>query len=333
MLLSEIRGQNHVVRALEHALAGARLPNAYLFEGPSGVGKRTTALALAQARLCPERPGRGCGKCSVCARVAAGNHPDARVFPPRAEGDRNLQVHAVRNEILPCAQFAPFEGPAAFLIFPEAEVSFPMQHPEGANALLKTLEEPRPNVCFILLSERPDRLLLTIRSRCQRVRFSRLPPLVLEHVLEQEGVPQEHWEAALALADGRADRALALARDGFASELLEQALRIDEHLERGGPGRLIELSEQLSKHEHLGMLLDVLATFYRDVAACALAVEPHRLCFRAQHARIEACAQRLGAAKAAARAQKLTELPELLVRNANTQIALDHLLLELRSVR
>jgi DNA polymerase-3 subunit delta' len=333
VLLSDIRGQNQVLGALSRALEGDRLPNAYLFEGPSGVGKQTVALALAKARLCPQKPGRGCDACSVCARVTAGNHPDARVFPPRSEGNRNLPVDTLRKEILPVAQFAPFEGSAAFLIFPEADVSFPEQHPEAANALLKTLEEPRPNVVFVLLTDRPDRLLITIRSRCQRVRFARLGPLILEHVLEKEGVPQEQWEAALALADGRADRALAMAKDGFAGQLLEQALRIDKCVERGEPGRLVELSEELTKRDDLPLLLETLATFYRDVAASALELEPHHLYFRGHKGEIEACAKRLGAGRAAARAHKLAEVPELLSRNANPQITLDHLLLELRGAR
>jgi DNA polymerase-3 subunit delta' len=333
VLLSDIRGQNHVVRALTRALENDKLPNAYLFDGPSGVGKQSTAIALARARLCPENPGRGCGSCSVCTRIGAGNHPDVRVFTPRAEGSRNMPVESVRQEILPVAQFAPFEGKATFLIFPEADVSFPVNHPEAANALLKTLEEPRPNVCFVLLSERPDRLLVTIRSRCQRVRFARLPPLVLEHVLEREGLPQEQWEAALALADGRADRALTMAKEGFANQLLEQALRIDQCVERGEPGRLVELAEEFAKRDDLPLVLETLAIFYRDVAASALSVEPHQLFFRAQKPAIDACAQKIGAGRAAARAQRIAELPDLLQRNANLQIALDHLLLELRSAR
>jgi DNA polymerase-3 subunit delta' len=330
VLLSEIRGQNPVVRALERAISGDRLPNAYLFEGPSGVGKQAAAMALAKARLCPSSPGRGCGRCPVCTRVDGKNHPDARLFPPRNEGARNLPVETIRQEILPVAQYAPFEGPASFLIFPEADVSFPAQHPEAANALLKSLEEPRPNVCFVLLSERPDRLLITIRSRCQRVRFGRLPPLVLEHVLETEGVPKQHWEAALAMADGRADRALAFAKEGFANHLLDHAIRIDQRVERGELGRLVELSEELVKNDDLPLILETLALFYRDVAASALELPAHQLCFRERKEEIDACARRLGAGRAAARAQRLFELPELLARNANPQISLDHLLLELQ---
>jgi DNA polymerase-3 subunit delta' len=296
------------------------------------VGKQRTAMALAKARLCPTAPGRGCGQCTVCTRIDAKNHPDVRVFSPRAEGARNLPVETVRQDILPVALYAPFEGASTFLIFPEADVSFPEQHPEAANALLKTLEEPRPNVCFVLLSERPDRLLVTIRSRCQRVRFGRLPPLVLEHVLEKEGVPRDHWEAALAMAEGRADRALTLAKDGFANQLLEFALRIDQRVERAETGRLVELAEELSKHDDMLLVMETLAMFYRDVAASALEVAPHQLYFRGHREQIDACARRIGAGRAAARARRLAELPELLGRNANPQIALDHLLLDLHRV-
>ena len=174
-----IYSQPSAVRTLERALASDRLATAYLFEGPSGVGKERTALALAEALVATDEASR--------RRLRAGSHPDARVFRPRDEGHRNVQVDYVRSEILPVAQFAPFEAERAFLIFPEADVSFPEHHPEAANALLKTLEEPRPNVHFVLLAERPDRLLATIRSRCQRVRFGRLPDETLARILEEHG--------------------------------------------------------------------------------------------------------------------------------------------------
>jgi DNA polymerase III subunit delta' len=329
MLLSELRGQNTAVRTLERALANHRLPNAYLFEGPSGVGKRTAAVALAKARLCRERAGRGCTTCAICARVEAGNHPDVRTFAPRAEGNRNIQVETLRNDILPIAQYAPFESDQAFLIFPEADVSFPEQHPEAANALLKTLEEPRPKVCFVLLAERPERLLVTIRSRCQRLRFGALPPLVIEHVLEQQGVKSELWSAATALSEGRADRALLLAQGGVAAELFERALRIDRTLSLRDPGRLIELAEELAKADDLLLVLDTLAALYRDVAASALGLGADKLRFSREQAQIAERAQTLRPEAAAARVGRLQELAALLARNANPQIALDHLLLEL----
>ena len=333
MLLSALRGQNTAVRTLERALARDRLPNAYLFDGPGGVGKQAAALGLASARLCPEAPGRGCDRCPVCHRIASGNHPDVRVFKPRDEGNRNLPVETLRSEILQFAQFAPFEGSHAFLIFPEADISFPEQHPEAANALLKTLEEPRAGICFVLLSERAERLLVTIRSRCQRVRFGPLPVLVLEHVLEQHGIASAQWSAATALAEGRADRALALAQQGLAADLVEQALRIDRTLALRDVGRLVELSEQLAKTSDLPLVLETLAAIYRDVAVLALGLGPDKLRFRDQHAAIEERARELAPSAAAQRVARLGELPELLARNANPQIALDHLLVALSELR
>jgi DNA polymerase-3 subunit delta' len=330
MLLSQIRGQNPAVRSLTRAVAEGRVPNAYLFEGPGGVGKRTTALALATARLCPAQPGKGCGTCGVCQRIAAGLHPDVRSFGPREEGNRNIQVEFVRSEILKVAQFAPFESPAAFLIFPDADVSFPEQHPEAGNALLKSLEEPRPNVCFVLISERPDRLLVTIRSRCQRVRFGRLPELVVSGLLESQGVEPAQAEAALALAGGRADRALELTRDGLASTLVERALRVDQCVAAHAPGRLVQLSEELAKAEDCMLVLDTLALLYRDAAASALGMPRASMLLPSAHERSTALGKSLGAQRAASRAQKIGELPELLEGNANLQIALDHLLLELQ---
>ncbi|MET0342449.1 MAG: DNA polymerase III subunit [Polyangiales bacterium] len=331
MLLSALRGQNTAVRTLERALARDRLPNAYLFDGPAGVGKQRAAIGLALARLCPRMPGKGCAACAVCTRVVAGNHPDVRVFGPRTEGNRNLQVETLRGEILQFCQFAPFEAKHAFVIFPEADVSFPEQHPVAANALLKTLEEPRPGICFVLLSERPERLLITIRSRCQRVRFGPLPPLVLEHVLEQEGVPNAQWAAAIALAEGRADRAVALAQEGLAANLVAQALRIDRTLALRDAGRLVELSEELAKASDLLMVLETLAALYRDVAVSALGMG-EQVRFREHRADIDARAKELPPAAAAARVARIAELPDLLGKNANPQIALDNLLIELSQI-
>ena len=229
-----VRGQPGAVDVLERAIAGGRVASSYLFEGPGGVGKQRAALALAKAVIGADA--------ALAQRIDGGSHPDVRVFPPREEGRRNIQVDTLRQEILPIAQFAPFEARAAFLIFPEADVSFPEHPPESANALLKTLEEPRPDVHFVLLSERPDRLLPTIRSRCQRVRFGRLSPELLRAILAERDVPEEARDPSIALADGRADRAIALA-DGEAVELLEVALEVDEACTTGGPGTLVRVSD------------------------------------------------------------------------------------------
>ena len=228
--LRSVRAQDGAVRALLRAREHGRVASAYVFDGPSGVGKERTALAFATDVV-------AAGDAHIAERIESGSHPDVRVFRPRDEGKRNIQVEVLRTEILPLAQFAPFEAASTFFIFPEADVSFPVFQPEAANALLKTLEEPRPNVHFILTSERPDSLLPTIRSRCQRVRFGRLPNAVLRDILRSEGVPEDSIAPAIALSAGRADLALALASDGAVDALTDLVMSVDDGVRPGGAGR------------------------------------------------------------------------------------------------
>jgi DNA polymerase-3 subunit delta' len=327
----DVRAQPAAVRTLRAAVQRDRVASAYLFEGPDGVGKQRASLALASALLCPQSPGRGCGTCETCRRITSGNHPDVRTFLPREDGDRNLKVERIREEILPFSHFAPFEARAAVAIFPEADVSFPAHHAEAANALLKTLEEPRPRVHFVLLAARPDQLLQTIRSRCQRVRFQRLPDRTLQQILEEANVPEAEREAASALADGRADLALRFAVDGAGKRLVELALRVDQAVEEARSGLLLELGDELAKHDDRALVLDTLATFYRDVAAAAAGLDDGALRLRRDAARIRERATQLGAARAAARAEALRHAQRDLDANASAQLVIESLLLTLRS--
>jgi DNA polymerase-3 subunit delta' len=329
--LAAISGQQQALALVQRALEADRLGQAYLFVGPSGVGKQLTALALARAALCESASGVGgrdaCERCESCRRIREGVHPDVRVFAPRDEGKRNLPVDFVRSEILPFAKFAPFEASRAFVIFPEADVSFPVEHPEAANALLKTLEEPRSRVCFVLTSERPDRLLPTIRSRCQRVRFARLPIETVERLLTERGVDEATRRTAAGLSGGRMDRALLLCDGDKAKELLEYALRIDELLGKARTAELLEVAELLAKSDQRALVLETLRAFYRDVAAAGLGLPQEALAFAHEHARISEVARRVSPAAAARRVQALLELDEQLSRNANPELALDGLLL------
>ena len=329
MSFAGIAAHEQALAILRHALDHDRVAHAYLFEGPSGVGKERAAMALATALLCPRaRAGEAC-TCSVCERILAGNHPDVRVFRPRDEGDRNIQVETVRGELLPFTKFAPFEGPAACVIFPEADVSFPIHHAQAANTLLKTLEEPRPLVTFVLLSERPDRLLPTIRSRCQRVRFRPLPAAALNDILAKHEVPEALRAPAIALAQGRADRALALAQPegDNAASLLERVLRVDAAVAAARPGEMLELAHELADSDQLELLMSALSLFYRDVADSALRGDDAQLAFPSSREQLYARAATIGAVRAAERVAAIEELAENLEqRNANAEIALDALL-------
>ena len=324
--LRSVRAQDGAVRTLMRAREHGRVASAYLFDGPSGVGKERTALAFATDVVAGGDP-------HIAERIKSGSHPDVRVFRPRDEGKRNIQVEVLRTEILPLAQFAPFEAASTFFIFPEADVSFPVFQPEAANALLKTLEEPRPNVHFILTSERPDSLLPTIRSRCQRVRFGRLPNAVLRDILQSEGVPEDSIAAAIALSAGRADVALALASDGAVDALTDLVMSIDDAVRGSGPGALVELAEQLARRDDLDLALLTLQTFYRDLAVTSLGAPAEDLGFSARGQELQERLASTSSTAAAARVSLIHDCVRSMQRNANRQVALDSLLFGLRNLR
>jgi DNA polymerase-3 subunit delta' len=324
--LRSVRAQDGAVRALLRAREHGRVASAYVFDGPSGVGKERTALAFATDVV-------AAGDAHIAERIESGSHPDVRVFRPRDEGKRNIQVEVLRTEILPLAQFAPFEAASTFFIFPEADVSFPVFQPEAANALLKTLEEPRPNVHFILTSERPDSLLPTIRSRCQRVRFGRLPNAVLRDILRSEGVPEDSIAPAIALSAGRADLALALASDGAVDALTDLVMSVDDAVRGSGPGALVELAEQLARRDNLELALLTLQTFYRDLAVTSLGLPAEDLGFSARGQELQERAASTSSSAAAARVSLIHDCVRSMQRNANRQVALDSLLFGLRNLR
>ena len=324
--LDAVRAQDGAVAVLTRAREHGRVASAYLFDGPSGVGKELAAIALATEVVAAGDP-------HIVERVELGAHPDVRVFRPRDEGKRNIQVEVLRNEILPLAQFAPFEATATFFIFPEADVSFPSFQPEAANALLKTLEEPRPNVHFVLTSERPNSLLSTIRSRCQRVRFGRLPGAVLRDILAREGAHEDCIAPAIALSAGRADVALALASEGAVNELRDLVFAIDDAVRGSGPGVLVELAEQLARRDDLELALLTLQSFYRDLAATALGLPNQGLGFESSAEELGQRSAPISTSAAAARVSLIHSCARSIQKNANKQVALDSLLFGLRNLR
>lgn len=159
-------GQQPVKTALSNALSSGRIAHAYLFSGPRGTGKTSTARILAKALNCEKGPTpHPCGHCLNCERIAAGTSMD--VFEIDAASNRGIEeIKSLREQLA----FAPVNGRYKIYIIDEVH----MLTTEAFNALLKTLEEPPAHVIFILATTDPHRIPATIHSRCQRFDFRRV---------------------------------------------------------------------------------------------------------------------------------------------------------------
>lgn len=281
MSFEAVLGQEPAIKTLEQALRSGKVHHAYRFEGPPGVGKWLSALALARALLCERPLPLACGACGACRRAStltaeephSPAHPDILIVERgryknvlQASEASGISIEQVRRIVLSRVGFAPHEGRAVVCIVRGAEeltVS-------AANALLKALEEPPSRTFFLLLTSQPSRLLDTIRSRTLPVRFGPLPEATVARLLEARGL-----DPGLApLAQGSMEQALAVAdpdalaeREAFAAHVLSglgapdlaSALAFAEK-QKFERGQLLDL---------LGHLAQLLALRVREVVAAA----------------------------------------------------------------
>jgi DNA polymerase III subunit gamma/tau len=160
-------GQDHVTTTLKNAIQASQIAHAYLFAGPRGVGKTTTARILAKALNCVNGPTVSpCNICSFCNEIAEGRSVDVLEI----DGASNNKVEQIRTQLLESVKYTPSQGKHKIYIIDEVH----MLTKEAFNALLKTLEEPPPHVYFIFATTDPQKVLPTILSRCQRFDFRRI---------------------------------------------------------------------------------------------------------------------------------------------------------------
>jgi DNA polymerase-3 subunit gamma/tau len=183
-VFEDVVGQGHITRTLQNAISTNRLAHAFLFSGPRGVGKTTTARILAKALNCKEGPTPiPCGKCDPCLETAAGTSVDVIEI----DGASNRGIEHIR-ELRETVKYAPVGGKYKVYVIDEVH----MLTNEAFNALLKTLEEPPPHVIFIFATTEPQKIPATIHSRCQRYGFKRIAlteiASKLREITEKEGI-------------------------------------------------------------------------------------------------------------------------------------------------
>ena len=324
--LTRIRGQDRALELLRKALESERVPHAYLFAGPSGVGKGTTAIALAAALNCEREPGRGCGACGPCAKIADGTHPDVCVLRPSGAGNF-IVVDDIRT-LTARLSFAPHEGRARVVVVEDAE----RLKPEAANAFLKTLEEPPARTHFVLCTSSPEQLLVTVQSRCQKVRFGALEDEAVVAILGAAGVTAERARAAATLANGSAARAAELAAGDALERRRERAFRLLGAVGGRGFRTVTEAAAELAQEkDDLVPALEMVAHFYRDAAALAAGVAPETLMNRDRVAELRAEAARAGGpAPLARQAAAVLDTQVAILGFASPQLALERLILTLR---
>ncbi|MGH7199063.1 MAG: DNA polymerase III subunit gamma/tau [Planctomycetaceae bacterium] len=332
----EVIGQQPVARALQNAIASGRVAHAYLFTGARGVGKTSMARILAKTLNCPNAEnGRPCNECDVCRAVAAGHDVDVLEI----DGASHTGVDNVRD-LRANVNLKPMRSPNKIYIIDEVH----MLSKSAFNALLKTLEEPPPNVIFIFCTTEPEKVPDTVLSRCQRFDFATIETQRITERLA-EIAQAEGYEVDPAALELVARRAAGSMRDS--QSLFDQLLAFgqeritpaDVHrlLGTAGDDRLIALAEALVSRQRdealrqfdqalaegvqLGELVDQVLRYVRDLMVIAAGAESVSLSSVSQDCRATLAeqARRWGLATIVAAMQILSEAQSRMFRAASAR--------------
>ncbi|TEB08485.1 DNA polymerase III subunit tau [Pelotomaculum schinkii] len=321
--LREIAGHQQIVQTLMNAVSSGHVVHAYLFAGPAGVGKKTTARAFARALLCSQpAAGDACGVCRTCRQAANHNHPDLYTLQPSGASIKIEQVRGMLRRI----PYRSYQGGRKVFLINQAE----LMTADASNCLLKTLEEPPGGTVMILVSDQPQSLLPTILSRCQMCSFKSIPlPELTGGLVALHGLDPVKAGLTAAMAGGSMGKALAYAAGTFQAEQ-SLAIRLAHDLDGAAPHEALVMAGQIAEQkEKVSAILEILKCWYRDLLVFKLTGETGLL-YHLDH--IDIMEKEAGSFETGRLLEILEEIEttrKKIEANANTRLALDILFLHL----
>jgi DNA polymerase III subunit delta' len=329
MSFAKLVGNQRNKEILQRLLKNGRVNSTLIFAGPDGVGKRRFALAFAKAVNCQKAPAGayaldGCDECPVCRRIDAGGYGDVTVIRPEGQFIKIAQTREMAEEVY----YRPREGRQRFFIIDEAD----RLREEAANSLLKTLEEPPSTSTIILLTARPDALLLTIRSRAQRLNFAALSVAEMEQYLA-ENYPRPAPDTALLarVTEGRIGQANAVDISIYRQER-RTLIELLELLASGNDRhRLLKAAEYIGKKERedFERELALISSLLRDLFMLAAGRGAGAIVNIDVADRLAPLAQKIGLRRLMTWVERFDRLRARLRININRQIATEATLLAL----
>ncbi len=323
-------GHQQSITFLQSAVTHERLAHAYLFHGEDAIGKRLTAIRLAQALNCdqpPEADGLdSCGVCRSCQQIEARTHPDFFVIEPDPEqATQQIKIEQIR-EIEHQIMYRPLIGERKICLINDAD----HMTIGAANALLKTLEEPPAHSLFLLISSRPAALPATIRSRCQALRFTTPARTQVEAalILKREIPPADARFLAI-VSEGRLGEALT-------ADVLDTLARQQELVDLVRPhslqsvGSILSSAEAIAKGDRAQDMLAWLARWIRDLILIQVGGDRDQLLYLDDLTTLETYAQQANTDSLLDLLREIEMTEQRATRHLNLHMALEMILLRLR---
>ncbi|SMB86946.1 DNA polymerase III, delta prime subunit [Desulfonispora thiosulfatigenes DSM 11270] len=260
MSFENIKGQDRAISLLKKSILNKRIAHAYLFTGIEGIGKKTSALALAKALNCLEPiNGGGCQECLSCRKIESGNHPDVKIIEPDGTSIKIEQIRELRNKVF----FMSYEGNYKVIILDDAH----LMTIEAFNSLLKVLEEPPQKTIFILITDKPQQLPDTILSRCQNIQFMPLDSKIIKELITTQN-PEcpDNIEIFSKLARGSLKKASEVLNEGELQLMRKELLEILTEIKTMSLSHILLWCNKWEKdRKGVKVLLELIQFWFRDL--------------------------------------------------------------------
>lgn len=344
-MFQNLIGNRQVKEILRRLIKEKRVPNSLLLTGEEGIGKSGLALELAKSFVCQNPSGgEACDNCAPCRRadrialpkaddrdahkkVIFSEHPDIGMVVPYG---RNILVDAIRD-LEREANFRPYEANARFFLIDEAD----KMNAEAANALLKTLEEPPATSHIFLISARPLKLLSTIRSRCQTLRFAPIQPSeIKDYLLSTRRFAPEDAALLARLSHGRLGYALDLDLEKFRAQRETMLKVLESLIIRRDRAALLKIAEEITdakNKDNYENYLKILQTLIHDLWTLKLGAAEENVLNSDLSNQLKNFAERAERRNLAGWLTEIETLRERFAVNVNRKIATDALLMQMAS--
>ncbi len=330
MSLEKILGQDQVKHILSNSLRKNQLAHAYLFFGPESIGKKRTAFELAKALNClPSGPVEACDDCDSCRKIERELHPDIFLIKPTRSTptarEAVIKIDEIRN-LQTKLGYLPYEGRTKVAIIDDAE----QLNIQAANSFLKTLEEPPDSTILILIVSNIHKLMPTILSRCQTIRFSPLPLSAIKQVLLQQSEiefdPQE-LDFRVSRSKGQVKRALEEDILSLA-EYRDELIKLIDLISFKNINVLFQWTKKMGREHHIIMeVLEEMQGLVRDMAFLRNSASKGQLINKDLEPQMTSICKRKSSSQWLKLASTIHDTQQTILANANLQLSLENMLL------
>jgi len=259
MSFSGIIGHKQIINSLQTAIRQERLAHAYIFQGQAGIGKALVAMEFVKAINCKTLLDDGCEKCQSCVKIKNNNHPDVFLLEPTGKSIKNKEIEDFQKEL----SLKPYESTKKIFIIKDSDT----MTTSAQNRILKVLEEPPEYAIIIFISENPQNLLPTIKSRCQLIKFNRLSNENIINFLEKHH-KVKHEEAVLLsiFSDGSISKAVNLLESEEFKTRRETTINVIDEIIRGDKLKLLDYRSFFEDNKDVIIeILDFIIIWLRDI--------------------------------------------------------------------